>query len=276
MGATRGDTMWNRMNYREQLRHRIAMRSLSQEEQLTKEKTRQAIEKIRRELTNLHAYRHVYRKFSLSERDIKPTPNKHGESVRPSVDATQADARGSDHRRPEHSTSEAMRHNCLPPLSLATPRHVDQLQDLKIKTNSNRQRSQSQQPSQNVKGRTLKPIQPCQTWPRRRSTKRSKCPSEASEPRWPSDVLPAACRSTFSLRRFLAAEAVDAATRLCAEARRRRRSDRLLRQVRLPPLVDRSRSTSAIFRDFRRYQAGSRRRSRGVDTNATGGDTWND
>ena len=266
------------MNYREQLRHRIVMRSLSHEEQLMKEKTKQAIEKIRRELTTLHAYRHVYRKFSQSERDIEATPNKHGDSVRPSVNTTRAGARESDHRRPENPTSERLRHNCLPPLSLATPRHVDQSQDLK--TNSNRQRSQNHQPSQNSKGRqpsrTLKPVQPSQTWPRRRPTKLSKGPSQTSEPRRSSDVLPAACRSTFCLRRFLAAEAVEAATRLCAEARRRRRSDRLLRQVRPPPLVDRSRSTSAIFRDFRRYQAGSRRRSRGVDMNTTSGDSWDD
>ena len=275
--------MWNCKNGIERHRHQTVMSELLREEQHSKDKMREDIEKIRAEMSTMLAYRHVYRKFSISRHYREPPTKEQSLDKEP---------RGTSCRKVSIRTNsrdqqeEMPRHNRLPHLCTLTPQHAVTSPDYKD-TYRHRHSSQSCQSSQMLKYNVPdqqsevhqpsllpKPRRPHQHVPatqrnhsepqRRGQPPKRGRHSETWKPRRQTS-LPEDCCTTYSLRRFIDAEAQLLWTRRCPAARRRRHSERLLRASRLPQIVDRLKPTSAIFRDFRRYMDATSHRQRSVD-----------
>ncbi|KAK2157016.1 hypothetical protein LSH36_200g00013 [Paralvinella palmiformis] len=70
-------------------------------------------------------------------------------------------------------------------------------------------------------------------------------------------IFPAQCRNTFTLRRFIEKEVEHLLTTYTPERARRERVRRILDHSRFPDLVQRHRSTSAIFRNYESYKRSS-------------------
>jgi len=70
-------------------------------------------------------------------------------------------------------------------------------------------------------------------------------------------IFPAQCRNTFTLRRFIEKEVEHLLTTYTPERARRERVRRILDHPRFPDLVQRHRSTSAIFRNYESYKRSS-------------------
>ncbi len=86
--------------------------------------------------------------------------------------------------------------------------------------------------------------------------------SAQKRPHRHSHIFPGDCRSSFMLRRFLDTKVAEVVTRMSPEVARRRRTERILQKVQLPEVISRSKTTSAIYRDFerRKNRSGLRRR----------------
>lgn len=68
-------------------------------------------------------------------------------------------------------------------------------------------------------------------------------------------VFPGQCKTTYAMKKFLSKEVDDLMESWRPENLRRSRNRKLVERITLPEFVDRVRSTTAILREFKRYQS---------------------
>jgi len=68
-------------------------------------------------------------------------------------------------------------------------------------------------------------------------------------------VFPGECKSTYEMRKFMEREATDLIFSFSPEGRRRNQIETLKQRAQLPQFVQRSKSMSAILRDYREYKS---------------------
>ena len=82
-------------------------------------------------------------------------------------------------------------------------------------------------------------------------TKQNDDGSESMLPKPRPCVFPAECRTTFTMRRFMDEKADKLIREWSPENKRKREVKRILARISFPTIVERQKTTSAIFRDYR-------------------------
>ena len=67
-------------------------------------------------------------------------------------------------------------------------------------------------------------------------------------------LFPGDCRSACSFRRFIRTEVNNVLVKWSPENRRKNKVKKIISQVSLPPFIERTKTTSAILRDFNKYK----------------------
>ncbi|XP_069112566.1 uncharacterized protein [Argopecten irradians] len=69
-----------------------------------------------------------------------------------------------------------------------------------------------------------------------------------------ASFLPGDCKTVFSMKKFIEREISNRAVVLSSPKKDKAKFDKLIEKARLPQLIERRKTTSAIFRDFRTYK----------------------
>ncbi|XP_033754196.1 uncharacterized protein LOC117337350 [Pecten maximus] len=70
----------------------------------------------------------------------------------------------------------------------------------------------------------------------------------------PSSLLPGDCKTVFGMKKFIEREVSNRIVVLSSPKKDKAKLDKMIEKARLPQLIERRKTTSAIFRDFRTYK----------------------